>query len=101
MEKYKKLLNLSEEEASLYIELASQAVLDYTNRLTLLENMKSLVFELAKYYIEESKRQGVSSRSEGAISVSYTDTSTTEGIPAFIKTRLNRYRLLHLAKHRT
>lgn len=101
MEKYKKLLNLSDEEASLYIDLASQAVLDFTNRINLLDSMKPLVVELAKYYIAEEKRQGISSKSEGAISVSYTDTSSTEGIPSFIRTRLNRYRLLHLTKHRT
>lgn len=100
MEKYKKLLNTDIELANLYIELATQAVLDYTNRLELLEAMKPLTFELAKHYLNEEKRQGVSSRSEGAISVSYTDTSTTDGIPAFVRSRLNKYKLLHVVNHK-
>lgn len=100
MEKYKKLLNTDVELANLYVELATQAVLDYTNRLELLEAMKPLVFELAKHYISEEKRGNISSKSEGAISVSYTDTSTTDGIPAFIRSRLNKYKLLHVVNHK-
>lgn len=100
MEKYKKYLSKDVDVANLYIELATQAVLDYTNRLALLEAMKPLTFELAKHYLNEEKRQGVSSRSEGAISVSYTDTSNTDGIPAFIKSRLNKYKLLHVVNHK-
>lgn len=48
MEKYKKYLSKDVDVANLYIELATQAVLDYTNRLELLEAMKPLTFELAK-----------------------------------------------------
>ena len=99
MEKYKKYLSKDVDVASLYIELATQAVLDYTNRLELLEAMNPLTFELAKHYLNEEKRQGVSSKSEGAISVSYTDNSTTDGIPAFIRSRLNKYKLLHVVNH--
>lgn len=100
MEKYKKYLSKDVDVANLYIELATQAVLDYTNRIALLEAMKPLTFELAKHYLNEEKRQGVSSRSEGAISVSYTDNSTTDGIPAFIRSRLNKYKLLHVVNHK-
>lgn len=55
MEKYKKYLSKDVDVANLYIELATQAVLDYTNRLELLEAMKPLTFELAKHYINEEK----------------------------------------------
>lgn len=98
MTDYKKLLKVEEEEAELLWSLASQSILDYTNRTKLLDTMDPLVFELCKHYIAEEKRQGVSSKSEGAISVSYSDMSSSDGIPPLIKTRLNRYKLLHIAK---
>lgn len=99
MEAYRKLIKIDDDAlAELYIQLATQAVLDYTNRLYLLDTMKPLVAELASHYVENIDRQGITSRSEGAISETYADTTSTNGIPGFIKTRLDRYRLLHIAK---
>lgn len=98
MTDYKNLLKLDKGEVELIWGLSSQSVLDYTNRTELLDTMEPLVFELCKHYIAEEKRQGVSSKSEGAISVSYSDMSSSDGIPPLIKTRLNRYKLLHIAK---
>lgn len=101
MDKYRKLIRTDDDVlALLHIELATQAVLDYTNRKVLLDQMKPLVAELASYNVINIDRQGIASRSEGAISESYADTTSTNGIPGFIKTRLDRYRLLHIVKHK-
>lgn len=97
--KYRKLIKTEDENvARLYWDLATQAVLDYTNRKAIPNPMIGLVAELAAYYVENSARQGITSRSEGAISESYVDNSQTGGIPAYIMSRLNRYRLLHAVK---
>lgn len=101
METYKKLIKAENEEAKeLYIALATQAALDYTNRTELIPPMNALVVELANYYVVSNTRAGIASRSEGAISESYIDYSGSDGIPGIIKARLDRYKLLHAVKHR-
>ena len=101
MEAYRPLIRSDDDNlANLYIELAIQAALDYTNRAELLEAMKPLVAELASFYVTNQDRQGIVSRSEGAISESYSDNANSGGIPGFIKARLDRYKLLHVAKHK-
>lgn len=99
MEKFRKLIKTDDDDlAQLYLELATQAILDYTNRLNLIDPMKPLVYELAAYYIDNIDKQGIISRSEGAISETYQDNSQTSGVPGFIKIRLDRYRVLHVTK---
>lgn len=97
------LLNpkLSIEEATLYVSMATQQVLDYTNRKVLLLEMEMLAVELANlnYKNTVNNLEGITSRSEGAISETYADTSATGGIPPKLAGRLNRYRLLHAVKH--
>lgn len=101
MQAYRKIIKTNDDTlAELYIQLATQAILDYTNRIEPLDTMKPLIAELANFYVLQESRQGVSSRSEGAISESYEDLSTSGGIPSFIKNRLDRYRLLHVVKHK-
>lgn len=85
--------------ANLYIELATQAVLDYTNRLELLEAMKPFTFELAKHYLNEEKDREYLQEVK-VLSLLSTDNSTTDGIPAFIRSRLNKYKLLHVVNHK-
>ena len=101
MEAYRKIIRTDDDTlAELYIQLATQAILDYKNRIEPLDTMKPLIAELANFYVFEEKRKGISSRSEGAISETYEDLSTTGGVPAFIKNRLDRYVILHVAKHK-
>lgn len=71
------------------LEDAENEILDYTNRDKLLPRMEGLQRELAIIYYNRQGNEGESSRSEGAISVSY----STE-IPENIKNRLNAYRRL-------
>lgn len=96
--RFKPLIKIPEDEVSLHIELATQSVLDYTNRIVLLSAMYPLVIELANY---NYSHQGdiVVSRSEGAISETFA-VDTTTGIPSMIRARLDRYKLLHVAQHR-
>lgn len=79
--------------ALLYLELATASVLDYTNRIELLDAMQMLVIELASSLYQSKDREGIASRSEGAISESYVIDES--GIPAQIRRRLERYRLIH------
>ena len=71
------------------LEDAKEEILDFCNRTDLPERASGLWRELAIEYYNRANRAGVTSRSEGAISESY----TTE-IPAGIKSRLSSYRLL-------
>ena len=71
------------------LEDAENEILDYTNRDKLLPRMEGLQRELAIIYYNRQGNEGESSRSEGAISVSY-----SAEIPENIKNRLNAYRRL-------
>ena len=73
------------------LEDAEEAILDYCNRKELTNTMLGLQRELAIVYYNRLGDEGISSRSEGAISVSY----NTE-IPADILARLTTYRRLKL-----
>lgn len=74
---------------NMFLEDASNEILDYTNRDTILTKMEGLQRELAIIYFNKQGSEGESSRSEGGISVSY----STE-IPESIKSRLKAFRLL-------
>lgn len=76
---------------NMLLEDAENEILDFTNRTVLLDKMEGLQRELAIIYYNRQQDEGISSRSEGAISVTY----TTE-IPSSIKSRLIAYRRLKL-----
>lgn len=69
---------------------AQAAICDYCNRNEVPDTAAGLLRELTMLYYSRNGRAEEVSRSEGAISVSY----STEDIPAGIKSRLSRYRLL-------
>ena len=101
METYRALIKTDDDIlANLYVKLAEQAVLDYTNRIELLPQMNAIVVELANFYVTNQDRQGITSRSEGAISETYSDDTNGDGLPGFVKARLNRYKLLHIVKNK-
>lgn len=85
--------DVDENLLELLLEDAESEILDYTNRTELTDKMEGLQRELAIIYYNRQGSEGESSRSEGGISVSY----STE-IPERIKSRLNTYRLLKMAK---
>lgn len=93
LEKLKLRLGISDNSQDSLLEQmledAESEILDYTNRTELLSKMEGLQRELAIIYYNRQGNEGESSRSEGAISVSY----STE-IPEIIKNRLNAYRRL-------
>lgn len=69
------------------LEDAEQAILDYTNRSDILPVMEPLQRELALIYYNRIGLEGISSQSQGGISIQVAD-----DIPKEIKSRLNRYR---------
>ena len=71
------------------LEDARCEILDYCNRTELPERALGLWRDLAIEYYNRMDRAGVTSRSEGAISESY----STE-MPEWVKSRLSSYRLL-------
>lgn len=81
----------SEELLQQLLEDAECAIKDYCNRDTIPERAAGLCRDLAVVYYGRLGHEGESSRSEGAISVSY-DTDIPDGIRA----RLNAYRQLKL-----
>lgn len=81
--------NKQDDLLNMLLEDAEAEILDFTNRNILLPKMESLQRELAIIYYNRMNDEGISSRSEGAISVTY----TTE-IPSGIKSRLMAYRRL-------
>ena len=68
---------------------AEAEILDYCNRAELKPSMYPLQRELAIIYYNRKGDEGASSKSEGAMSVSYE-------IPDNIKSRLSQYRRLKL-----
>lgn len=93
LEKFKLRLGISDNSQDSLLEQiledAENEILDYTNRDKLLPRMEGLQRELAIIYYNRQGNEGESSRSEGAISVSY-----SAEIPENIKNRLNAYRRL-------
>lgn len=71
------------------LEDAEQEILDFTNRTEILPNMLGLQRELALTYYNRIGAEGVSSQSEGKMSVSY-----SAEIPEAIKQRLVGFRRL-------
>lgn len=82
---------LNEIEAQFYIDASINTILSITNRKTLLPQMEMLVIQLAIFLITGIQRQGITSRSEGAISESYADNAQ---IPQTLMTQIQAYRLL-------
>ena len=92
--------NIEEEriQAQFDLDRATRAVLDYTNRTVLIPELEHIVIELAVNWDDVKDRKGIKARSEGAISETYIEETTTHGIPISIASRLNNYRFLHIAK---
>lgn len=85
----KKLTGESDEELlSLLLDMAENKILEMTNRTTLPARLESTQIELAVIMYNHKGDEGSSSRSEGGISVSYTD------IPDNIHKVLKKNRLL-------
>lgn len=101
IEKYKLLLQIDDDAKREYVwENSVGMILDYTNRIELPEALLPLVVELGKFNVVNESNIGITSRSEGAISESYQDLTQTGGIPVSISKRLDRYKLIHLVKHK-
>lgn len=69
------------------LEDAESSILDYTNRTTIIPEIKPIQRELALIYYNRIGLEGISSQSQGGISIQVSD-----GLPKEIKSRLNRYR---------
>lgn len=69
------------------LEDAESSILDYTNRTTIIPEIKPIQRELALIYYNRIGLEGVASQSQGGISIQVSD-----GLPKEIKSRLNRYR---------
>lgn len=94
LEKVKILSGVADNElCGLMIEQATQLVLDYTNRKTVPQEVNSIIVDIAVLNVHKHKLQNVKSKSEGAISITYSDLTD---LPGNITERLNRYRLLNL-----
>lgn len=78
------------------MESAKNTILSLTNRKELLPQMETLVIQLASFLVTNNHQQGLASRSEGAISESYTDTST---IPSHLMRQILSHRLLRKVKY--
>lgn len=95
LEKLKIRLSISDTSQddllNMLLQDAESEILDFTNRTALLDKMEGLQRELAIIYYNRLGSEGESSRSEGAISVSY-----STDIPINIKDRLKSYRLLKI-----
>lgn len=76
---------------NLLLDDAEQEILDYTNRTELIESMYGIQRELVIVYYNRMGDEGINSRSEGGVSVSY-----STDIPDSIKARLNQYRRLKI-----
>lgn len=77
---------------SIMYDDAIEEVLIYTNRTVMLPNMYSVVRELVMYRYDASQNPvGIASESEGDVSISYRDMSTSSAIPSNIKVKLNRF----------
>lgn len=70
------------------LEDAESQLLDYTNRIVMPDKMLGLQRELAVIYYNRNGVEGISSHSQGGVSISYTADNT---IPDNIKSRLNAY----------
>ena len=92
LEKLKIRLNITDDIhddlLNLLIEDAKNEILDYTNRIEINDNMNGLVRELAIIYYNRQQDEGIASRSEGRVRVSYTTEKKKKK-----KNRLNAYRI--------
>ncbi len=69
------------------LEDAERSILDYTNRTTIIPEIKPIQRDLALIYYNRIGLEGIASQSQGGISIQVYD-----GLPKEIKSRLNRYR---------
>ena len=81
-----KIEDLTDEQISLFLEVAEDEVLNYTNRDELIGKMSNVVVRYAIYLINESER-------ENETSVAY----ETE-IPEGLKKQLNAYKLIPMIR---
>ncbi len=73
------------------LEDAESEMLDYTNRTELKQSMLGIQRDLVIVYYNRLGDEGINTRSEGGVSVSY-----STDIPDSIKARLNQYRRLKI-----
>ena len=76
-------------------EDASDAICEYCSRNEVPAGAAGLLRDLTRRYYLRNNKENEASRSEGAISVSF---ASPDDIPADIKARLNRYRLVKAAR---
>lgn len=80
------------------LEDAEAQILDYTNRKVMIDKMLGLQRELAVIYHIRNGAEGISSHSQGGVSISYTADNT---IPETIKSRLKAYVRLKVSVYAT
>lgn len=76
-----------------FIEDAKAFILRETNRTEITSNMNSLILNFAKFFYQEHKRGGEKSRSEGGVSVTYSDE-----LPPHIQRELNSFKRLKIVR---
>ena len=87
-------IQVKDETLSQLYDDAEAAICEYCNRDAVPDSAAGLLRELTVWYCRTDDRQGIASRSEGAISETY----TTEDLPTSMKSRLNRFRQLRAAR---
>ena len=97
LEKIKIQLNISDtgkdDLLTLLLEDAESQILEYCNRYEATDKMAPLIRELAVINYNKQGTEGISSSSEGALSVSF-----IAEMPEYLKARLNNYRLAKIAR---
>lgn len=77
------------------LEESKAFILDYTNRDILIPKLEALQLEIAIAKYNKDGDEGISSRSQGGVSVSYEDLTDS------MKSRLNNYRRLKVSTYAT
>lgn len=91
---FKKLTGAGDDVTEIYLERAKADIMDQTNRDELPTKMNMLILDVAVIYYTRANKEGISSMSEGAISVSY-----FEDLSPVLKSRILNYRLAPLASN--
>ncbi|OUC52572.1 hypothetical protein B7939_01220 [Eggerthia catenaformis] len=79
---------LEEEKANMYVELATQKVLEYTHRTKVLDVFKATIVDLACAMYEREGTHGEKSHSEGGISITWESANHSEILRALDSWRL-------------
>ncbi|MCM6843962.1 phage head-tail connector protein [Latilactobacillus curvatus] len=87
----KRLTSVEDDDSALIADLYDDAiteVLDYTNRDKMLDNMYVYAKKIAKIAFNQLDVEGETARTEGGVVQNF-----EVGIPASIRSKLNRYRI--------